>query len=150
MSRKPGVLIDTDVFLIDLCYSRDSKYLDNKLFLKHVRDTKFTGWTTIYNVMEICGILSFNLSPQSLQELFIGFAVKFNVNILFPEDEKEKVCFAPAQILEVMQYRLSFGDALIVELAQEHARNIDFVVSWNAAHFQGKFPARACMPNQMK
>ena len=67
--------------------------------------------------MEICGILSFNLSPESLEELFMGFATRYNVAILFPPDEQEKVCFDLVKIIETMKQKFSLGDALIAELA---------------------------------
>ncbi|MCL6642781.1 MAG: hypothetical protein K6T71_05610 [Candidatus Bipolaricaulota bacterium] len=102
------VLIDSDVFLIELRYPRDRRYAKNKAFLERVRSGELVGWTTVYNLLEICGILSFNLSPQSLQALFIGFAQQFNVTVLFPNQrtlhqtrsrEADPVCRADHQVL---------------------------------------------------
>ncbi len=150
MNKKLRVLIDTDVFLIDLRYPRDFRYSENKLFLERVKQGKLVGWATVYNLMEVCGILSFNLSSQSLQELFIGFATQFNLRILFPNDGNEKVCFAPAEILEIMKRKLIFRDALIAEVAQKHSRHLDFFVTWNAAHFQEKLSLKVLTPNQLQ
>lgn len=149
MNKRLRVLIDTDVFVIDLRYPRDSRYSENKAFLECVKRGELAAWTTLYNLMEVCGILSFNLSPQSLQELFIGFAAQFSVTILFPNGREEEVCFAPAEILEIMKRKLSFGDALIAEVAQRHRRRLDLFVTWNAVHFEGKLPIKAVTPNQL-
>ena len=97
--------------------------------------------------MEVCGILSFNLSPKSLEELFIGFASRFNVEVLFPKGDGEEVCFTPAGVLELMQRRLSFGDALIAEVARIYRRWLDFFVTWNTVHFEGRLPLRVVRPD---
>jgi hypothetical protein len=99
--------------------------------------------------MEVCGILSFNLSPQSLEELFMGFATKYNVAILFPPDDEETICFDPVGILETMKQKFSFGDALIAELAQRYRGRLDLFVTWNAVHFADKLPLRVATPSQI-
>ncbi|MCL0051157.1 hypothetical protein M1M97_00640 [Thermodesulfovibrionales bacterium] len=143
-------MIDTDVFVINLRYPRDSRYSENKAFLERIKREELTAWTTLYNLMEVCGVLSFNPSPQSLQELFIGFAAQFNVMILFPDGRKEEACFAPTEILETMKRKLGFGDALIAEVAQRQRGRIDLFVTWNAAHFGGKLSSKTVTPNQLR
>ena len=150
MTRKARVLIDTDVFVIDLRYHRDPKYSQNRTFLERVKQEELVGRITVYNLMEVCGILSFNLSPQSLEELFIGFATKYNVEILFPPDEEERTCFNPVDILETMKQKFSFGDALIAELVQRYKGRLDLFVTWNAVHFADKLPLRVITPAQGK
>jgi predicted nucleic acid-binding protein len=150
VSKEAKVLIDTDVFILDLRYPRDSRYTQNKAFLERVEQGELVGWTTVYNLMEVCGILSFNLSSQSLQELFIGFASRFNVTVLFPDDGRQgEVCFAPAEILDMMKRKLSFGDALVAQVAQRHRKHFGFFVTWNAAHFQDKLSLRVATPAQL-
>lgn len=148
MNKKTKVLIDTDVFIIDLRYHRDLRYSENRAFLERVRRGEFVGRITVYNLMEVCGILSFNLSPQSLEGLFIGLARRYNLTILFPTDEYERVCFDPVEILETMKQKFSFGDALIAELAQRYRRRLDLFVTWNAIHFEGKVPLQVVTPGQ--
>ncbi|MCK4394304.1 type II toxin-antitoxin system VapC family toxin [Candidatus Bipolaricaulota bacterium] len=149
MTRKARVLIDTDVFVIDLRYHRDPKYSENRAFLERVRQGEFVGRITVYNLMEVCGILSFNLSPQSLEELFMGLATRYNVAIFFPPDEEERTCFDPVEILETMKQKFSFGDALIAELAQRHRKWLDLFVTWNVVHFADKLPLRVVTPGQI-
>ena len=150
MIKKTKILIDTDVFVIDLRYHRDPKYSENKAFLEHVRQGRLEGLTTLYNLMEVCGILSFNLSSKSLRELFIGFAERYTVKILFPSEGEGEICFDPVRVMEVIERKLSFGDALITELAERYRRRFDLFVTWNVAHFEGKLPLRVVTPAQMK
>lgn len=147
--KRLRALIDTDIFVLDLRYPRDPRYSENKAFLGRVKQGELAGSTTLYNLMEVCGILSFNLSPQSLEELFIGFAERFNVAVLFPDHEQEEVCFAPEKILEAMKRKLSFGDALIAEVIQRYRRRLDLFVTWNATHFEGKVPIEVLMLSQL-
>jgi len=62
-------VIDTTVFIIDLRYKRDRHFATNRAFLERIARTR-GGATTLFNLLEVCGILSFNLNEKQLQELF--------------------------------------------------------------------------------
>lgn len=55
------IVVDTNVFVIDLRYPRDRHFSVNRRFLHGLAQTG-KGGTTILNVLEVCGILSFNLN----------------------------------------------------------------------------------------
>lgn len=59
------VLVDTNIFAIDLRYKRDSNFENNRAFLDLIAEKK-NGFTTIVNLLELCGILSFNLNEKQL------------------------------------------------------------------------------------
>jgi predicted nucleic acid-binding protein len=46
------VLIDTNIFVIDLRYKRDTNYEINRAFLDHIGE-KRNGFTTIVNLLEL-------------------------------------------------------------------------------------------------
>ena len=79
----------------------------------------------------------------------MGFATKYNVAILFPPDEEEKICFDPVEILETMKHKFSLGDALIADLVRKHRQWLDLFVTWNAAHFADKLLLRVMTPGQI-
>jgi hypothetical protein len=62
------VPIDTNIFVIELRYKRDTNYEVNWVFLEQIGD-KRNGFTTIVNLLALCGILSFNLNEKQLIEL---------------------------------------------------------------------------------
>ena len=69
----PGpFLIDTNVFVIDRRYRRDRNYAANRRFLDAVKRER-SGFTTMINLLELCGILSFNLNDHQLQTVWEGF-----------------------------------------------------------------------------
>ncbi|GFP22369.1 hypothetical protein HKBW3S06_01597, partial [Candidatus Hakubella thermalkaliphila] len=75
------VFIDSDIFIRDLRYPKDQRFRENSAFLEQVYKGKLKGFTSIYNVLEVCGILSFNLSEERLLELYAGFRDKYNLQI---------------------------------------------------------------------
>ena len=79
------ILIDTNVFVIDLRYKRDVNYLANRSFLSLAARRK-TGFTTIVNLLELCGILSFNLNERQLTEFWFYFQGKYKVRVVPPPD----------------------------------------------------------------
>lgn len=56
------VVIDSDVLLLAFAYPNDDRQKINQKFLEAVQTAQPA--TTIYNVMEILGQLSFNLSEE--------------------------------------------------------------------------------------
>jgi len=67
-SQEALILIDTNIFVIDLRYKRDVNYNSNLSFLEVARQRR-TGFTTLINLLELCGILSFNLNEKQLLDL---------------------------------------------------------------------------------
>ena len=67
-SKEELILIDTNIFLIDLRYKRDTNFKLNRSFLSYVAQSG-SGFTTIVNLLELCGILSFHLNPDQLLDL---------------------------------------------------------------------------------
>jgi predicted nucleic acid-binding protein len=105
------VLIDTNVFVIDLRYKQDSHYRANRQFLEAMGETG-TGFTTIVNLLELCGILSFNLNDRQLRELWVYFEQRYNVTVL-PDITLEGTLpsLRIREIFEWIKKKLSFGDA---------------------------------------
>lgn len=91
----------------------------------------------------------FLLRPQSLQALFIGFASRFNVTVLFPDNPFEEICFSPIDVFAIMRRKFSFGDALIAELPQQYRRRFDLCVTWHVAHLRGKLALATATPDQV-
>ena len=52
------VAIDSDVFLIDCRYPNDTKHALNRQFLDELAVRQVERATTVFNVLEICGVLS--------------------------------------------------------------------------------------------
>ena len=80
--KKAGVVaIDSNVFIIDLRYRNDIHFDINQRFLKSVYSSG-AGVTSLINLLEIIGILSFNLNERQLSEFYTYFPRRYNVDVM--------------------------------------------------------------------
>jgi len=142
------VLVDTNVFVIDLRYKRDVAYGNNRAFLNYIGKRQ-TAFTTIVNLLELCGILSFNLNEKQLAELWFYFQDKYQVTVLpAPDLETGFPNIAIKEIFDLLKNRVSLGDALVVAVAQKHLPFISTMVTWDKIHFENVFPGTVLTPDQ--
>lgn len=133
-----NVMIDSDVYLLDIRYQQDEKYPLNKKFLNLIFTEQIDPYTSIFNLLEICGILSFNLSRTNLEKTFISFAATYNTTILFPSGSSGQfIQFDLIDIWEIITKKVAFLDSLIISVFEE-TTPIQHLVSWNARHFRNK------------
>lgn len=118
MDPKQGlVLIDTNVFVIDLRYKRDISYRSNRDFLDYIGE-KQIGFTTIVNLLELCGILSFNLNERQLTELWFYFQDNYQVTVLpSPDLENDFPNIEMKRVFDLLKNRASPSDALTIGIA---------------------------------
>ena len=139
------IFIDTDVFVIDLRYRRDDNYDDNKLFLSKAASSGAT--TSYYNILEVCGILSFNLNKKQLLDLYHHFPRRYNLKNIRPLKPNELLpAFSIAALMNVMSMKASFGDTLVICAAKNLGERLEYFVSWNAEHFTGKLDVDVLTP----
>jgi hypothetical protein len=142
------IVVDTNIFVIDLRYPRDRHFTVNRKFLQKLAQTG-KGATTIFNVLEVCGILSFNLNNQQLQELFHHFSQKYHVQILpFAELDRPLPFLTGSDIFGYLEQKASFGDALLMATITTHVHDAVQFISWDAPHFRGKLPIPVLTPNE--
>jgi predicted nucleic acid-binding protein len=141
------IVVDTDIFVRDLRYSRDRESKTNRRFLETIRK-QGNATTTIVNLLEICGILSFNLPAAKLKELFYYFPQHYGVDVLPVHSLEDSFPEIGIGILfERLSKKLSFGDALVASVIEKYIPGADVFVSWNAKHFQ-QMPFPCLTPTQ--
>ena len=139
------VLIDTNIFVIDLRYKKDVYYKINRAFLDNIANKK-TGFTTIINLLELCGILSFNLNEKQLTELWSYFQDRYRVTV--PDFETNFPTIGIKEIFALLKNRTSLGDALMVSVAKSHLAFISTMVTWDNLHFENIFPGTVLTPEE--
>lgn len=149
MDPKQGlVLVDTNIFMIDLRYKRDVSYRSNRSFLDFIGERR-TGFTTIVNLLELCGILSFNLNKKQLTDLWFYFQNKYQVTVLpSPSLETNFPNIKIKGILDLLKNKTSLGDALMVLVAQKPLPFISTMVTWDKIHFENIFPGTVLTPDE--
>ena len=140
------ILIDSDIFVIDLRYQRDPNYPINQTFLN---DRSFPRSTTIFNLLEVCGIMSFNLSQANLFTLYAQLAGRYDLTLLYPPTEQKSgqdflTDLISSTFLNITN-KMSFQDALILYVTESHP-DVEKIISWNARHYRGKTHLNAQTP----
>ena len=133
------LLIDSDVFVIDCRYRKDLKYETNKKFLDFVLEKE--KYTTTFNLMEIVGILSCNLSTSDIEKFYHAFPDYYKINIISPITNNLSADSFLSELTNdiydiIKKKMMNFGDALILKTAIDNY--IDTYIGWNTKHFQGK------------
>jgi predicted nucleic acid-binding protein len=127
------VIIDSDVLVLAFSYPNDERQAVNKKFLKSVQTAQPA--TTIYNVMEVLGQLSFNLSAEQLEDWQNWLIRAYNLTVIWdvnsketisPESWREIIYERPFQKMQTS--RMAFLDALILSTA-EHAPKVEYFVT---------------------
>lgn len=142
------IFVDSNVFVIALRYPRDRNARANAAFLARLRK-RADAVTSVVNLLEVCGILSFNLNERQLRALYRHFARRFNVRIV-PEDRDGRAVMpaTPSEVLTLVTSKMSLGDALIASALLRWAPAAESFVSWDAKHFEGKLAMRIVTPLQ--
>lgn len=140
------ILIDSNVFLIERFLPRDFRYSISQQFLDFQKEIE--SCTTIYNVMEICGLASFMLSEKELAAYFYYFDKKYRLHVLYPQtpsvSAKEFFDSLLQTIFNKITLKMSFVDDAILSLAEE--LRIDSIITWNEKHFLDRTSITVCSP----
>ena len=149
MGEKPKlILIDTNIFVIDLRYKRDVNFKMNRAFLSAVAQSS-NGFTTIVNLLELCGILSFNLNQNQLLDLWAYFQEQYKITVL-PEPRIQSTFpgVAIQRLFDKLCKKTSFGDALMMVVAEKHLPFVETMVTWDNEHFKDKYNGKVLTPGE--
>lgn len=111
-------LLDSDLFVLDLRFPNDPRTPVNKRLLESPQTPRVT---TIYIVLEVCGILSFNLSTENLLTLYAEFSRRYTLSVLFPPvSDLNNLATMIAGTFEHITHKMTYGDAQILWVAEQH------------------------------
>ncbi len=140
------ICINSDIFLIDLRYPRARRSRQNWAFLDWVGQSE-SGATTVFNLLEVAGLLSFNLNEQQLVDFYVHFPRRYKVRILPYHDPRQRLPGVRlGEVLRVMQKRAAFGDALIAAQVNRLHSELEAFITWNDEHFRGRLAVPVFTP----
>lgn len=146
------IFIDTDVLWLAFAFHQDARQAANNAFLEQVQTERPA--TTIYNVLELLGKLSFNLSSDRLDEWRTWLVDAYHLRVIWPMNPslttaaptfQNEIFERPYQRMRTVQ--MPFMDSLILNLAERTPNAAQFV-TWNARHFQGKSALQVLTPEE--
>jgi len=119
--------------VIDRLFPNDDRHGTNRKFL----DGATAKATSIYNVLELCGISSFTISSMELTKLFMNFHRQYNLQVLYPKPKgsspEETIRHMVSGIFEKICMKMNYSDAQILLVAEQY--NCTDFVTWNVKHF---------------
>lgn len=130
------ILLDTIVFVIDRFFPRDVRYEQNRRLV--VTFPHLSVGFSIFSLLELCGISSFNLSTSELRRWMYSFEEAYPVEILRPQAAKEEsaeywLSTFLTSLLERIEKRVTLGDAFVLQTAEEF--QVETLVTWNPKDF---------------
>ena len=139
------VLIDSDIFILDLFYPKDPRAKINSAFL----ELDLAGRaTTLFNLLEICGIASFNKSTAQVKRLFREFHQTYRLDILYPDlgwpSAEEFLEQLATRTFSRILLRMNFNDALILATAESYG--VSTLATWNVKHFEDRTAIKVQTP----
>ena len=140
------ILLDTNIFIIDRFFKRDDHYASNKRLVEML--PSLDAGISVYTLLEICGLASFNLSSKEFARWFYHFDQLYEVKVLFPQD-MERVTEQYFEDFLVEMYRLfvkkmTFLDAAILSIAEDYT--VSHLVTWNTKDFVGRTAIKVMSP----
>lgn len=143
------VFIDSDIFVRELRYPNDAQSIPNQRFLEKIQSGKLKGVTSVFNLLEVCGILSFNLSQDQLMQLFEGFTQRYNIQILYPASASVEFQYDIPSVMQGISSKQALGDAQISYVIRRFASDLKCLVTWNKPHFEGRLPIPVFTPTEL-
>ncbi|MEZ4661503.1 MAG: hypothetical protein R2911_28465 [Caldilineaceae bacterium] len=131
------VLLDTNIFVIDRFFQRDERYADNQAFVNKLPE--LDAGFSIFSLLELCGISSFNLSESELKRWMFYFPTIYPVKILNPHGVGESASAIEwfgaytVDTFQLLTRKITWGDAMVVQTAEQY--QVDAIITWNQKHF---------------
>ncbi len=130
------VLLDSNIFIVDRFFPRDSRYPQNQEFVGQL--ASIDAAVSAFTLLEICGAASFRLSAGELNDWLFRFGAVYPAYILDvyglkgSEGEAWWRTFVE-QVAANVAKKMTFGDALLMREAECY--QVEAIVTWNTKDF---------------
>lgn len=144
------IFLDSNIFIIDRFFPRDQNYSANRSFLDQLSQQELGGHLPYYTLLEICGVISFNLSEKEQQMWLYSFTELYNVSVLNPFDAIKDVKTIGDHYFDIAPYimkKMTVGDAIFLREAELYGAFA--IVTWNTRHFSGRTVLPIATPSAM-
>jgi predicted nucleic acid-binding protein len=142
------ICLDSNIFLIDRFFKRDVHYAANRRLVERL--PALEAGLSIYSLLEICGLASFNLSSDELARWFYNFDRYYPLKVLLPIglERTAEQYFANwlASLYQMFTRRMTFADAAILSIAEQYAAT--HFLTWNKRHFEGRTAVQVMTPEE--
>ena len=143
------ILLDADILILDIRYPRDDRFATNERFLTTLQENDISRGITLYALLEVIGILSFNLPTDQIQKLFTLLPKRYGLQVVpLLETSQVTPTFSLSAILAQVEKKMALGDAFQALYLQQYASQATAFLSWNARHFRQKLSLPVQTPEE--
>jgi predicted nucleic acid-binding protein len=130
------VLLDSNIFIVDRFFPRDSLYAQNKAFVEKLDSVDAA--VSSFTLLEICGTASFRLSVDELSAWLFGFGAIYPVYVLDAHGLRGNDCEAWWSVFVEetsanIAKKMTFGDAVLLREAENY--HVEAIITWNTKDF---------------
>lgn len=135
------ILLDADILLIDIRYPNDQRFSVNRRVLDELQSRGISVGVTAHVLLEVLGILSFNVSPRRWPKLPRQLCLQYGLAVIpDPQTDPGYADCTFDELLDQMGCQMALGDAVQAVQIKHHVSWATCLLTWNATHFVGKLP----------
>lgn len=141
------ILLATNMIVIDRFFRRDDRYSHNSQLISIFPQIE-VGFS-IFSLLELCGISSFNLSTLELRRWMYSLEEIYPVEILHPRTAQEpsaRIWLSSffTSLFETIERRATLGDVFVLQTAEEYSAEL--LLTWNPRDFWSRIPLPVMTP----
>ncbi len=130
------VLLDSNIFIVDRFFPRDSLYSPNKTFVEKL--DSIDAAISSFTLLEVCGAASFRLSVDELSAWLFTFGAMYPVYVLDVHGVRTTDCEAwwstfMEEAAANIAKKMTFGDAVLLREAENY--DAEAIITWNTKDF---------------
>ncbi len=143
------IAIDSDLLAIFHIFNKDPRFEATSQFFHRIKEHPKA--ITIFNLLELCGIISTAAGSEDASEIFHEYLSSTDMTILFPnlsvKDADDFWASLVSECFSRIQKGMRLGDAVIL-WSLETNENIDSLITWNTKHFKDKTTLKILTPSE--
>jgi len=129
-------LLDSNIFIVDRFFPRDSLYSQNKSFVEKL--DSIDAAISSFTLLEVCGAASFRLSVDELSAWLFTFGAMYPVYVLDVHGVRTTDCEAwwstfMEEATANIAKKMTFGDAVLLREAENY--DAEAIITWNTKDF---------------
>ena len=130
------VLVDSNIFIVDRFFPRDSLYSQNKTFVEKL--DSIDAAISSFTLLEVCGAASYRLSVDELSAWLFTFGAMYPVYVLDVHGLRTNDCeawwsmFMGGAAANIAK-KMTFGDAVLLREAENYGA--EAIITWNTKDF---------------
>ncbi|HKI36116.1 MAG TPA: hypothetical protein VKA46_29940 [Gemmataceae bacterium] len=107
------ILLDSDILVTDIRYTRDPRTAINQQVLQQIRAGQVTAGIVLHALLEVVGAISFGTAPANIPRLPAGLLAHYNLQVIpDPQRHPDYAGCDYDELVAQLTRQMSLGDAV--------------------------------------